>query len=148
MAGGRVRGGISRGISRGNGPDSLHDVLEQSLSASVSGHPRGGESTHTAHKPHLSSCNSSFLSQQYCSSQDFNICFLALCSSGVCFDVARTDIIGFCWCSVVAVRIATAVFGRKSLNVHTTFLHCAHQALCGFAVTKDIHLSQMLTKTM
>ena len=30
------------------------------------------------------------------------------------------------------LRIAAAVLGRKSLYVHTTFLHCAHQALRGF----------------
>ena len=42
------------------------------------------------------------------------------------------------------MRIATATLGSKSCCVHTTFLHCAHQTLRGFAVTEDVHLSQVM----
>ena len=44
----------------------------------------------------------------------------------------RTDNLGCCWYSAVALRVATAVLGKKSLCVHTTFLHCAHETLSGF----------------
>ena len=54
-----------------------------------------------------------FLSKQYCSSQDFGICFQPSAFRFLpC--VSRTDILGFCWCSVIALRIATAVLGGKS----------------------------------
>ena len=51
--------------------------------------------------------------------------------------VSRTDILESWWCSVIVLRIATAVFGQESRCVSlTTFLHCAPQSLRGFAVTE------------
>ena len=43
-------------------------------------------------------------------------------------------ILGFCWYSAIALRIATAALGKvKSLHVHTTLTHSVV-----FAVTEDV----------
>ena len=49
-----------------------------------------------------------------------------------------------CWCSVIALRIATAVLGEEKLLVcPVPHFYAAHlKPLRGFAVTEDIHLSQ------
>ena len=57
--------------------------------------------------------------------------------------VARTDLLESCWCSVIAFD-GSARKGT-SLCVRTTLLHCAPQALRGFAVTDDTHLSQVMS---
>ena len=52
--------------------------------------------------------------------------------------VSRTDILESCWCSVIALRIATAVLAKESCRVHTTSQRCAPHALRRVAVTEDI----------
>ena len=62
--------------------------------------------------------------------------------------VSRTDITESCWCSVIALWVATAVLGKKkSSYVHTTFLHFAHQNTPCVAVTEDTHLSQVMSSS-
>ena len=67
-------------------------------------------------------------SQQYCSRQDFCICF---CSSVVrsLLCVSRTDILEFCCCSIIAWRVATAVLGRKCLCMSKPHSYTAHLEL-------------------
>ena len=74
-------------------------------------------------------------------SQGFGI-FLNPQWSGLCLLFPRTDLEP-CWCSVIAFD-GSARKGRSPW-VHTTLLHCAPLALRGFAVTEDLHLSQVMS---
>ena len=97
--------------------------------------------TPTPHKPLLSSCISSYRhSNLFFSSQDIGICFNPkVVRSLLC--VSRTDMLGFCGCSVIALRIATAVLGRRMRSISIPLYYTAHQTLRGFAVPEDRHFS-------
>ena len=112
--------------------------------STFSGHPSGRWKHPHRTSPHLSpSCTSSFITAITFVSQDFGICILSLSGqvSALCF--VRKDILESCWCSVIALRIVTAVLGEeKLLCVHTAFLRCAPQAtqwFCGYRKTYTFH---------
>ena len=101
--------------------------------------------TPTPHKPQLSlSCSSGFLSQHHLEVNTLAFAFyLTVVRSLLC--VSRTDILESCWCTVIALRVATAVLEKESCCVHTTSLHCALQTLRGFAVAENAHSSQVMS---
>ena len=112
-----------------------HGVFFHSLSDSDDPRQRAGVRRPTPHKPHLSfSCISCFfLSANTFVSHDCGIrIFLAVVRSLLC--VSRTDILEYCWCSVVVLRIATAVFGMECRCVsNTIFIQCARHSFSGFS---------------
>ena len=93
--------------------------------------------TPTPHKPHLSpSAPPVIVTAITLVSEHFVFCTLSL-SGQVSALCSRTDILESWWCSVIALRIATAVFGQESRCVSlTTFLHWGPKSLRGFAVTE------------
>ena len=102
--------------------------------------------TPTSHKPQLShSRTSSFChSNDICKSRLWHSLFIPL-QSGLYF-VFRAPTF---WNPVGAVSSPSvsrrAVLKEESCFVFSTCLHCAPQTLRGFAVTEDIHLSQVMS---
>ena len=145
MAGGRVRGEMNRVNEL---KDCHHDGYFSQFKwlrwSTFSGHPSGRwkHPHRTSHICHLLAPPVFFTAITICKSRLWHLHFIpSVVRSLLC--VSRKDILESCWCSVIALRIATAVLEEEKLRcVHTTCLRCAPQALRGFAVTEDIHLSQ------
>ena len=136
MVGGRFRGGMSRG---GGLKDSTHDGYFSQVKwlrwSTISGHP-SGRWKHTDHRCHIF-CNSTITFV----SQDFGIYIFSLSSHVI------ADILDFFLCSVIALRVATAVLGKgKLLCVQTTSptLRTSNTP-CFLVVTKDWQFSQVMS---
>ena len=56
--------------------------------------------------------------------------------------MSRTDILEYCWCSVVALRFATAVFGMESRCVSNTTCLLVHTPCTPwFSVVTEVQVS-------
>ena len=105
--------------------------------------PRSKKMIHQRRTPGWGVIIPSFLAHAFSSYIHSNISWSRLWHLFSVF-AAQTFLVLCDWCIAVALRIATAVLGKKSRCVHTTIIHCAHHSLRGFVATEDIHLLHIL----
>ena len=153
MAGGQVRGGRSRGpFSITLPPPLTHDVFFSNVRVTsmnpLKADIRAGRKHPQRTNFILSSCISCFfLSKQFDIVLKSRLWHLLLAFSGQASALCFAD--RHSWTLLVQCHRLADCDGstqqKESLCVHTTFLHGAHQTLRGFAVTEDVHHSQVLS---